>query len=508
MAVEKKRILLVEDEAIIAMMEKKELEKHDYYVEYATNGENAIQQALKSDSLFDLILMDIDLGSGIDGTQAAEKILKEKNIPIVFLSSHTEPEIVEKTEKITSYGYVVKNSSITVLDASIKMAFKLFDASIKEKEKEDALRKSEEMMRNSESLARICSYSTNLIVDDLDESAWTCSPEFYKIFGIDETYPHTIAGWARFIHPDYRERIVAYHEQVVRDRTLFDQEYKIVRISDGAERWVHGTGKLEFDVKGIPVRMHGAIQDITERKRSEEALEKSQRLYHDLVETSHDLIWQCDAQGRYIYLNPAWEQVLGYRIEEMIGQSFSEFQSLEQAQRDKELFGRLLQADGMVNGYETVHLKKDGTELHLVFNAKAYFDADGSISGTQGTAFDITEYKRMENAVRTSESLFKKVFEILPIGLWIADKNGNLMQGNPAGVKIWGKEPKIGPSNYGLFKAMRLPSREDIAPDDWALAHTINNGITIVDELLEIEAFDGKKKIILGAVVDKEMDYT
>jgi two-component sensor histidine kinase len=45
---------------------------------------------------------------------------------------------------------------------------------------------------------------------------------------------------------------------------------------------------------------------------------------------------------------------------------------------------------------------------------------------------------------------------------------------------------------------MRLPSREDIAPDDWALAHTINNGITIVDELLEIEAFDGKKKIILN----------
>ncbi len=52
-------------------------------------------------------------------------------MPIVFLSSHMEPEIVEKTEKITSNGYVVKSSSITVLDASIKMAFKLFDANLK-----------------------------------------------------------------------------------------------------------------------------------------------------------------------------------------------------------------------------------------------------------------------------------------------------------------------------------------------------------------------------------------
>jgi len=53
--------------------------------------------------------------------------LSKNDIPVVFLSSHTEPEIVEKTERITSYGYVVKNSTITVLDASIKMAFKLFN---------------------------------------------------------------------------------------------------------------------------------------------------------------------------------------------------------------------------------------------------------------------------------------------------------------------------------------------------------------------------------------------
>ncbi len=116
-----KSLLLVEDEAIIAMTEKAALEKYGYIVKTVTTGEKAVE-AVKTSTGIDLILMDINLGDGIDGTEAAELILEDHDIPIVFVSSHSEREIVEKTEKITSYGYVVKNSSITVLDASIKMA--------------------------------------------------------------------------------------------------------------------------------------------------------------------------------------------------------------------------------------------------------------------------------------------------------------------------------------------------------------------------------------------------
>lgn len=123
-----KTILIVEDEAVIAMLETQQLKKEGYRVIHVLNGENAINLVCRKNELVDLILMDIDLGDGIDGTDTAREILKEKNIPILFVSSHIEKNIVEKTEKISSYGYVVKNSSFTVLDASIKMAFKLFDA--------------------------------------------------------------------------------------------------------------------------------------------------------------------------------------------------------------------------------------------------------------------------------------------------------------------------------------------------------------------------------------------
>ncbi len=97
-----KTILLVDDEVIIAMEKSEELEGMGYRVINVPSGEEAIRSVLDKKAAIELILMDINLGHGLDGTEAAEVILKEKDIPVGFLSSHTEPEIVEKTEKITS----------------------------------------------------------------------------------------------------------------------------------------------------------------------------------------------------------------------------------------------------------------------------------------------------------------------------------------------------------------------------------------------------------------------
>ncbi len=108
--------------------------------------------------------------------------------------------------------------------------------------------------------------------------------------------------------------------------------------------------------------------------------------------------------------------------------------------------------------------------------------------------------KRSEEALKESEMRFRQVFETLPIGLWLADKNGKLIMGNPAGQKIWGAEPHFGQEEYGAFKAWRMPSREQIRPDDWALAHAVNEGRVTEHELLEIEAFNGIHKHILNWV--------
>ena len=122
-----KTILLVEDDAMIAVLETMKLKKYGYNIIHALNGKKALEVAREASNGIDLILMDINLGEKLDGTDIAKLILSDQDIPLIFLSSHTEREVVEKTENITFYGYVVKDSSITVLDASIKMAFRLHE---------------------------------------------------------------------------------------------------------------------------------------------------------------------------------------------------------------------------------------------------------------------------------------------------------------------------------------------------------------------------------------------
>lgn len=121
----KVKILLVEDEALIAEDIARQLEEAGYSVAVIHSGEKAISFVRAHPDLADLILMDINLGKGMDGTQAAREILREHDIPILFLSVYTDWETVGKTEKVSSYGYVVKTSGIAVLSASIRMAINL-----------------------------------------------------------------------------------------------------------------------------------------------------------------------------------------------------------------------------------------------------------------------------------------------------------------------------------------------------------------------------------------------
>ncbi len=145
------------------------------------------------------------------------------------------------------------------------------------------------------------------------------------------------------------------------------------------------------------------LAEIEERKLVEVSLQKSESLYHSLVETSQDLIWQCDAKGRYTYLNLAWEQVFGYELNEMIGKEFSCFQTLEGAAAGLIAHDRLMKGNS-VNSFEATHIGKTGNEIHLVFNALFITDEKGNIVGTSGTAYDITERKLMEEELRQAKT--------------------------------------------------------------------------------------------------------
>ncbi len=175
------------------------------------------------------------------------------------------------------------------------------------------------------------------------------------------------------------------------------------------------------------------------RIQTERKLESSEALYHELVETAQNLIWQCDTEGRYTYLNPAWEEVFGYKTEEMLGQKFSDFQPPEYAARDLEVFTQLLQGDTL-KALETVHLGKNGKEIHLLFFANTLVDDAGNQTGSRGTAYDITERKQAEIALHGLAARQKALLAAIPEIIMETDANKVYTWANQSGLDFFGED--------------------------------------------------------------------
>lgn len=132
----RKKILLVEDEALIARDEADLIKNFGYDVFVCHTGEKALE-FMDAHPEIDLILLDIDLGSGIDGTETARRVQEKRHVPIVFLTFHGEREMVDRVRGLPRYGYVMKNSGEFVLQSSIEMAFNLFNAYTQVRQREE-----------------------------------------------------------------------------------------------------------------------------------------------------------------------------------------------------------------------------------------------------------------------------------------------------------------------------------------------------------------------------------
>lgn len=165
--------------------------------------------------------------------------------------------------------------------------------------------------------------------------------------------------------------------------------------------------------------------------------EENHKLYEDLVQSSHNLIWKCDVEGKFTFLNSAWENTHGYKVEEMLGRPFSDFQRSEVFERDIIEFTKHLDG-GFVKGYETTHLRKDGTEIHLIFNALPLFNSSGKIIGTQGTAFDISKLNLTEQINKENEVKYRTMIETSNDMIWMLDNNGNFTFMNKQAEKATG----------------------------------------------------------------------
>lgn len=292
---------------------------------------------------------------------------------------------------------------------------------------------------------------------DIQTASWTGSPELLRIMGITNKVKTDRELWLALIHPDDRKEMTDYLlHHVIKNKNPFNKEYRLVRPTDGETIWVQGKGELRFNELGDPVKMIGTIQDITDRKTTEAELNASKSLYHDLVETSQDLIWQCDINGNFIFVNHAWQATLGYNTKELVGHHFSEFLGLEQAPIDIAKFSELIKG-GVVNSYESVYYHKNGTAVILSLNVKRISNEKGEVTGIRGTARNITDKKKSEQLIREKSEELDRYFNTALDLLSMIDSKGRFIRINPEWEKVLG---------YSVNELLNKQFMDYVHPDD------------------------------------------
>ena len=252
-------------------------------------------------------------------------------------------------------------------------------------------------------------------------------------------------------------------------------------------------------------RLIVTVRDITHRREAEASLRRSEAEKSLILATTTEVFLYYDLQLRVVWANQAAGDSMGMAPEDLIGRHCHD---LWHGREEPCENCPVLQAASSGQPREMEITMPTGRIFHM--RGYPVHDEAGELTALIEFGQDITDRKQAEEALRRRENLLRKIYEVLPVGLWITDKDGRLISGNPAGVRIWGGEPHVKPEEYGVFQARRLPSGEPISAEDWALARTVREGITIVDEMLEIDTFDGKKRIILNhtaPVLDDEGNF-
>lgn len=446
-----KKILLVEDEAIIALAERRSLEKYGYFVDTAASGEKAVTLAA-SDPDIDLILMDIDLGPGMDGPQAAERILRLRDIPVVFLSSHTEPEIVAKTEAITSYGYVVKNSSITVLDASIKMAFKLHEAN----------RTTAESERKQNAL--IANISDVIVIIDKDWTNRYKSPNVEKLFGW--TVAELVgAPSLDNVHEDDRAAATAFLLDLAERPGASGTLECRYRRKDGVYAWIEITvvNLLEDPVvRGFLGNYH----DISDRKRAEQEREFERRFAQKLLESLPGIFYLYTyPELRLVRWNRNHETLLGYGPGEIDGRHIAEWHVPGAAAAVTAAVDQAMEAG--FNTIEAALVAKSGSRTPFLMTGTD-FEMDGR-RFLMGIGIDVSEKVAAEDALRRSEQSLQTTLSSIGDGVIAVDTDGRIVRMNPAAERLTGRtlSEALGRPLGEVFKIVnsdtRLPAQDPVA---------------------------------------------
>lgn len=454
---ETQKLLLAEDDRIIALAQVMNLRAAGYEVVHVPTGEEAVERAL-ADREIALVLMDIDLGEGIGGPEAATRILAQRDLPIVFLTAHAEKEMVDRVRTITRYGYVLKNSGNFVLHGAIEMALQLFEAQqhILHRER-NLLRQltfqrlaaqvSSDLMRSADqamdatvqsTLARVGSffggdrcYLVEFAADGktLKETHEWTSPGVASV--IDEQKDVAVERFAwlldRILAGDPVQIPDVQHlpREAQREREVFTrrgvQSFLAVPLVT-AERT---EGYLGFHAVHTPrewadeqieqIRVLGEIMAVAlARQRVQTKLALEQLLMNVLMEHSPDSIYFKDRDSRFLRVSRSVARLA--RLDEpdqAIGLSDAELFPEEEAREKRAQEEEILRTGRALLGVEEKETGPDGRVRWLSTTKAPLYSESGELLGLFGISRDVTDRRadrqRLEAYARDQDVLLREI---------------------------------------------------------------------------------------------------
>jgi|GEM_PF-1180652 len=315
-------------------------------------------------------------------------------------------------------------------------------------------KQADEALRKSEERFRLVAIATNDAVWDWDlitDALWW-NDNFKSMFGYEarEIEPG-IESWTNRIHPLDKERVVSgIHAAIDRGQRLWLDEYRFRR-GDGSYARILDRGHIVHDQTGKPIRMIGAMLDITERKRAEEELRASRELLNNILDSSPSYIFAHDVQHRYILANEALTRLFGMTKEEILGKTEHDVFPKSVADALRAANDQIMATGTSLQVEEVIASIAGGVPRVVVTTKFPLRDAQGKVSGLGGVATDITERKRAEEALRASEERLRLALEASAMGTWDWNLQTNELIWSPNHAALFGMKPEEFDGRYDTF---------------------------------------------------------
>ena len=348
---------------------------------------------------------------------------------------------------------------------------------------ETALRESEERYRHLVELL-----PESVMVQEAGRITFI-NPAGLKLLGAKN--PAQLLGQpvCNFVAPEYQETVKQRLEtcQQTRNESPFIEE-KLLRL-DGSAVFVESAGiSLGGSGQGLLV----VSRDLSERKQMEAALRQSEELHRLTLSNISEAVLIADNAGNLTYISPNIHHIFeinrdqlleGEKISILLGDKFASWNELENPE---------------IHNIETEIKTPSGKIRTLLVSLKKVAIGTGTVLYT---CRDISERKQAEEALKQNEELLTQMLETLPVGVWFSDPQGKIGQVNRAGREIWDGVRYVGPENYKEYKGWWASTGQPIAPHEWALNRAIQFGQTSLNEVIDIETFDGKRKTVLNSAL-------